>query len=253
MTQKERWRSISASAWNGGVLSTAGNLVFQGNVGGEFVAYDASRRQEAVGVPGANRRRRGARDLHDRRRAVRRGDRGLGRRLRDLGRRCVTHARTCNEPRRVLVFKLGGSASCPSRLALAALANRRRSSATRSWRIRDRSLPLFCSTCHGARISGGVLPTCAFAGESHGAGVARNRDRRREGTRMASFAPLITAKGGRIRSAPTSSSARTTPTTTRQQVELVIWSLRPQHYSRLLGGDRFRRGLRNPRCMPSCK
>ncbi len=28
--------------WNGGVLATAGNLVFQGNVGGEFVAYDAT-------------------------------------------------------------------------------------------------------------------------------------------------------------------------------------------------------------------
>src|SRR6201999_283654 len=28
-------------AWNGGVLSTAGGLVFQGNMGGEFAAYGA--------------------------------------------------------------------------------------------------------------------------------------------------------------------------------------------------------------------
>ena len=42
VTQTERWSVDLGNAWNGGVLSTAGNLVFQGNVGGEFVAYNAA-------------------------------------------------------------------------------------------------------------------------------------------------------------------------------------------------------------------
>ncbi|HEY8538699.1 MAG TPA: c-type cytochrome, partial [Steroidobacteraceae bacterium] len=41
-TQTERWSVEHGGAWNGGILSTAGNLVFQGNVGGEFVAYNAT-------------------------------------------------------------------------------------------------------------------------------------------------------------------------------------------------------------------
>jgi len=41
--QKEVWRYQHAGPWNGGTLSTAGNLVFQGNVIGEFVAYSADK------------------------------------------------------------------------------------------------------------------------------------------------------------------------------------------------------------------
>ena len=41
VTQKEMWRVEHASAWNGGLLSTAGNLVFQGRSDGMFAAYTA--------------------------------------------------------------------------------------------------------------------------------------------------------------------------------------------------------------------
>jgi alcohol dehydrogenase (cytochrome c)/quinohemoprotein ethanol dehydrogenase len=41
VTQKEAWRVPLTSFENGGVLSTAGNLVFQGNADGELVAYNA--------------------------------------------------------------------------------------------------------------------------------------------------------------------------------------------------------------------
>jgi quinohemoprotein ethanol dehydrogenase len=41
VAQKERWRVPHASPWNGGLLSTAGGLVFQGNAAGNFVAYSA--------------------------------------------------------------------------------------------------------------------------------------------------------------------------------------------------------------------
>jgi quinohemoprotein ethanol dehydrogenase len=41
VTQKERWRIRRDKMWNGGVLSTAGDLVFQGDENGMFEARDA--------------------------------------------------------------------------------------------------------------------------------------------------------------------------------------------------------------------
>jgi quinohemoprotein ethanol dehydrogenase len=41
-TQQARWSVEHPNAWNGGVLSTAGGLVFQGRLDGLFVAYDAA-------------------------------------------------------------------------------------------------------------------------------------------------------------------------------------------------------------------
>lgn len=38
--QKELWRVDHGGPWNGGVLATAGGIVFQGNAKGEFNAYD---------------------------------------------------------------------------------------------------------------------------------------------------------------------------------------------------------------------
>ncbi len=38
--QKEVWRAEHEGPWNGGILATAGGLVFQGIATGEFHAYD---------------------------------------------------------------------------------------------------------------------------------------------------------------------------------------------------------------------
>ena len=43
MNQKERWRVTYSNFWNGGTLTTAGNLVFQGTADGRFVAYSADK------------------------------------------------------------------------------------------------------------------------------------------------------------------------------------------------------------------
>jgi quinohemoprotein ethanol dehydrogenase len=42
VAQKPRWRVPIDTLWNGGTLSTAGNLVFQGTADGWFSAYDAT-------------------------------------------------------------------------------------------------------------------------------------------------------------------------------------------------------------------
>jgi quinohemoprotein ethanol dehydrogenase len=39
--QKEVWRQEQVSPWNGGTLTTAGSLVFQGTADGRFIAYNA--------------------------------------------------------------------------------------------------------------------------------------------------------------------------------------------------------------------
>lgn len=41
VTQERVWKVDHDAAWNGGLLCTAGNLVFQGNAAGHFVAYAA--------------------------------------------------------------------------------------------------------------------------------------------------------------------------------------------------------------------
>src|SRR5581483_7053609 len=43
VAQKERWRVQYPVMWNSGLLSTAGNLVFQGTADGRFVAYSADK------------------------------------------------------------------------------------------------------------------------------------------------------------------------------------------------------------------
>lgn len=40
--QREVWRAEYVSPWNGGTLTTAGNLVFQGTADGRFMAYNAA-------------------------------------------------------------------------------------------------------------------------------------------------------------------------------------------------------------------
>src|SRR5579885_3029738 len=42
VAQKEIWHRDYAGPWNGGTMTTAGNLVFQGSADGRFMAYDAS-------------------------------------------------------------------------------------------------------------------------------------------------------------------------------------------------------------------
>jgi quinohemoprotein ethanol dehydrogenase len=42
VAQKEAWRIEYPAPWNGGTLTTAGNLVFQGTADGRFIAFDAT-------------------------------------------------------------------------------------------------------------------------------------------------------------------------------------------------------------------
>jgi mono/diheme cytochrome c family protein len=51
VAQKEMWSVQHNGPWNGGMLATAGNLLFQGNANGEFVAYRADDGERLWGFP----------------------------------------------------------------------------------------------------------------------------------------------------------------------------------------------------------
>jgi len=51
VNQKEVWRVQHQGPWNGGILSTAGNLVVQGNASGEFAAYRADNGEKLWSMP----------------------------------------------------------------------------------------------------------------------------------------------------------------------------------------------------------
>ncbi len=51
VAQREVWRVQHPGIWNGGLLSTAGNLVFQGNANGEFAAYRADNGDKLWSMP----------------------------------------------------------------------------------------------------------------------------------------------------------------------------------------------------------
>ena len=51
VTQTARWTVKYEGPWNGGVLSTAGNLVFQGTAGGTFAAYSADKGSKLWSFP----------------------------------------------------------------------------------------------------------------------------------------------------------------------------------------------------------
>jgi cytochrome c553 len=49
--QREAWGVDHGGPWNGGTLTTAGNLVFQGTADGRFIAYDARDGRKLWEVP----------------------------------------------------------------------------------------------------------------------------------------------------------------------------------------------------------
>ena len=80
VNQKEVWRANYLGPWNGGILTTAGNLVIQGNAAGFFSAYRADTGEKLWSISGPVRRDGRADHLRDRRRAIYRRAVRLGRR-----------------------------------------------------------------------------------------------------------------------------------------------------------------------------
>ena len=77
--QKQAWDVDRPEAWNGGVVSTAGNLVFEGTAQGKFRSVSGGYRRESLVLRDTDGRDCRAGHLHGERRAVCGDFSGVGR------------------------------------------------------------------------------------------------------------------------------------------------------------------------------
>ena len=164
--QKEVWRVELASPVNGGVLSTAGNLVFQGTAQGNLEAYRAATGEKLwsadaqsgiVAAPIAY-------SVNDEQFiAVVAGWGGVFPLA--AGEVALKSARPQNIYR-VLAFKIGGKASLPAlpQSAPAKLHPPRATASAATVQGGEALYQRYCSTCHGdVAVSGGVLPDLRYS------------------------------------------------------------------------------------------
>ena len=191
VAQKERWRVPYAIRGNGGLLATAGNLVFQGTVGATFAAYRADTgekkwelpvQQVPIAAP-ISYMIDGEQYI-----AVNAGWGG--------GLAHSTTAKSLGVPLsapRLLVFKLGGTATLPQ-LKAAAPALVRPVDTTASAEIQGRGEQLYaqhCATCHGEQARGGIKDLRRMTPETHAQflDIVLHGIRREKG--MASFGDVL--------------------------------------------------------------
>ena len=165
--QKEIWRVDRTSPVNGGVLSTAGNLLFEGTAQGIFEAYRADKGQKLwsaeaqSGVVAAPITYTVGKDQYVAMVVGWGGAFPLA-----TGEIAVKVGRPQNISR-VLAYKLGGSASLPPLPQLTQpKLNPPQSTANAATIQKGESLfQSYCSTCHGdVAVSGGVLPDLRYSG-----------------------------------------------------------------------------------------
>jgi quinohemoprotein ethanol dehydrogenase len=168
VARKEVWRAELGHPWNGGVVATAGNLVFQGTGMGEFVAYraDSGERlwsaETQAGVLAAPISYSVDGEQYV---AIEVGWGGaFGLAAGELAR--DSHIAS-NLPR-MLVYKLGGGASLPALPAAApAVLDPPPDAATAVTVAAGKALyHTYCSNCHGDSATGsGVLPDLRYSSQ----------------------------------------------------------------------------------------
>ena len=157
--QKAAWRVPLKTPGNGGVLATAGNLVFQGTADGRFVAYSADKGEqlwEADAQTGVIAGPISYAVDGEQYIAVMAGSGGGY--FRYLGEIAAEdHVTTIS---RVLVYKLGGKETLPPLPAARPIPAPPQQDATKAQIDQGRALYTFhCSVCHGGgATSGGSVP-----------------------------------------------------------------------------------------------
>jgi quinohemoprotein ethanol dehydrogenase len=167
--QKASWAVPYDTSWNGGVVSTAGNLVFQGTAMGEFAAFKAddgkrlwsAQTHTGIVAPPITYQVKGEQYV-----AVEVGWGGAF----ALAAGQLAHDAQANQGNipRVLAFKLNGTDTMPEPppspdLTLSPPANKATAKVIAEGKLHYHT---FCSMCHGdSAFSGGVLPDLRYAPE----------------------------------------------------------------------------------------
>jgi quinohemoprotein ethanol dehydrogenase len=161
VNQKEVWRANYLGPWNGGVLTTAGNLVVQGNAAGDFSVYRADTGQKLWSTPAQTPvmaapityEIKGEQYI-----AVQTGWGGAYPLLQGQDSGKSGNERNVS---RMLVFKLGATASLPPLLPEAKLVLDPPSARADAATVASGAALYgqFCGACHGeAAVGGGVVP-----------------------------------------------------------------------------------------------
>ncbi len=195
MRQKEVWRADYLGPWNGGILTTAGNLVIEGNAAGFFNAYRADTGEKLWSTPAQSAIMAAPVTYEidgEQYIAVLSGWGGAYPLMQGKG---VDKSGNTRNVSRVLVFKLGGKAALPplppppTLLAEAPPAVANAASVAAGEALFGR----FCSICHGqAAVGGGVVPdlrTSPFLAVDAWYSIVLHGALRQGG--MAPFAPVL--------------------------------------------------------------
>ena len=198
VNQKEVWRAQFDQPWNGGTLATAGNLVFQGNSMGEFVAYRATNGQKLwsaatqAGVLAAPITYEIDGEQYV---AIEVGWGGaFGLAAGELAR--DSHIAS-NLPR-VLAFKIGADGKLPplAPAPVMTLDPPPELGDAAAWTAGKMTYHTYCGVCHGdAAVSGGVLPDLRVTrvNRDPAAWNAIVRGGERQSRGMVSFAAVVSA------------------------------------------------------------
>ena len=197
VTQTERWRVPYAQRGSGGVLATAGNLVFQGTINTTFAAYRADTGEKVWEMPVQNVPMAapitymvdGVQYI-----AV---NAGWGGGMAHVERAAFSELRLSRP--RLLVFRLGGTAQLPpmpaESMVLPELSPPPALTATAAQVAAGEALyGANCAVCHGSAARGGVKDLRHMSPQTHGqfADIVLGGIRERNG--MASFADTLSAE-----------------------------------------------------------
>ena len=169
IAKSARWKVEHAGPWNGGMLSTAGNLLFQGNAEGEFVAYRADTGEElwsfdaqtGIVAPPVTFRKDGTQYV-----AI---VAGWGGALALVGGEALKAGPKPNRSR-LLVFKIDGDAALPPAVNKQLVFNPPEQPGSEEQIAAGKAVYLqYCVMCHGdAMVSGGATPDLrALTPEKH--------------------------------------------------------------------------------------
>jgi PQQ-dependent dehydrogenase (methanol/ethanol family) len=166
VAQKEVWRVDRPGPWNGGALSTAGNLVFEGTGHGQFEAFRAKTGEKLWSASTESGVTAGPVTYSvngEQYVAVLVGWGGVLPLA--AGEAALQSPRIANIPR-MLVYKLGGKASLPAapEVKPVVLAPPKSTANAATVKKGEAIYQRFCGGCHGdVAVSGGVLPDLRYS------------------------------------------------------------------------------------------
>jgi alcohol dehydrogenase (cytochrome c)/quinohemoprotein ethanol dehydrogenase len=158
---KAAWRAPHPGPWNGGLLSTGGNLVFQGTAAGEFLAYRASDGEQLWSFPAQTGIIAAPMTYSVNGRQYVTIVAGWGGVFPLVAGELAFKSGRIPNRSRVLTFALDGQAALPEPIAVAEAPLNPPQAEQPKERVASgaKLYPRYCGSCHGdAAYSGGLLP-----------------------------------------------------------------------------------------------